>query len=224
MQLYIIRHAETKNNVLFRETGSWVGRNEDTELSEKGHIQSKLLAERLANSREYLLTHLYCSLMLRSVQTASYIANKTGLPIIAWIDWHECGGIYLADYTLDGKECNHRTLPGKNRAYFAEHFPDLVLPDALGEQGWWSERSFERYDESRVRATKLLEELHVLHGETNHHVAVVTHENFYSVFMKVVLQTSFELDVSFVLDNTNATRIDFESNKKIRVIYQNRKD
>jgi 2,3-bisphosphoglycerate-dependent phosphoglycerate mutase len=222
MQLYIIRHAETKNNVLFRETGSWVGRNEDTELSEKGHIQSKILAERLANSREFPFTHLYCSLMLRSVQTANYISDNIGLPLVAWADWHECGGVYLADYNSDGKECNQRTFPGKNRLYFVENYPNLILPENLGKHGWWSGRCYEGYDESCVRATGLLKELSSRHGSTSDQVAVVTHEKFYNIFMKVVLQISLNIDVAFTLDNTNITLLDFLPNKKVRLIYQNR--
>ena len=52
MQLYFIRHAQSKNNVLWLKTKTNVGREPDPELSETGQLQKDYLAAYLAKSNE----------------------------------------------------------------------------------------------------------------------------------------------------------------------------
>ncbi len=151
MQLYLIRHAQSENNALW-DLGQYEQmRSMDPELTELGHCQSRVLARFLAQGEQssahpddeqnrlgFGLTHLYCSLMVRAVATGTAISREVGLPLTAWLDWHEGGGIYLDD----GASGERTGYPGKDRAYFQAHYPDLILPSGLDESGWWN-RPFE---------------------------------------------------------------------------------
>ena len=79
------------------------------------------------------LTHVYCSLMTRSILTAEYIARACDLPLEAMPDTFEKYGVYEFDHNRE-----RQGLPGQDRAYFEARFPDLKLPEDLNENGWWN--------------------------------------------------------------------------------------
>ncbi len=164
------------------------------------------------------LTHLYTSLMIRAVQTGVAISEALGLPLVAWPDLHETGGIFLEDPQTGEKQ----GLPGHNRAYFECHFPTLVLPDDLGEQGWWN-RPFEDYDQRPLRAKRFLETLLARHGGSEDRVAVISHGAFYNYVLWTILGVTRECGVWFAMNNAALTRIDF-SQEGVRVAYTNRTD
>ena len=104
MRLYIIRHGQSTNNRLFLETGSEQGRVFDPELSELGERQTDCLSEYLffhsapqGLNEKINITHLYTSPMLRAVATGLPVARALGLPLAAWKDLHEGGGLFLGD-------------------------------------------------------------------------------------------------------------------------------
>jgi 2,3-bisphosphoglycerate-dependent phosphoglycerate mutase len=235
MQLYYIRHAQSANNLLWAQTGSSDYRDEDPNLSPAGQQQAELLAQFLLapypnaptsdpttwdaqNIAGFGLTHLYCSLMIRSVLTGTVLAQVLDLPLIAWPDIHEMGGIYYKD-----AETEERIgLPGKNRAYFETHFPGLVLPRSLGNEGWWN-RPFEEREERLPRARRFLAELLQRHGSTDDHVAIVSHGGFYNAFLRALLHTPEEIAGWFALNNAATTRIDF-GEERLAIQYMNRVD
>ena len=112
MRLYFIRHAQSENNQLYAETGSHSGpeRRPDPELSPLGRQQARKLAQFLRdyghpdarkawgydtqNLAGFGITHLYCSLMVRAVATGSIVSKTLGLPLVAWEELHEVGGIH----------------------------------------------------------------------------------------------------------------------------------
>lgn len=232
MQLYFIRHAQSENNALWDLTGSFDGRSLDPDLTAIGRRQAKLLADYLARSNpDYTLpgndpqnragfgiTHLYTSLMLRSVATATAIASGLSLPLHAWKDCHEGGGIYLDDETT-GEPVGQ---PGNDRAFFEEQFPELILPDWLGEAGWWN-RPYEERPERWLRARRVLDELALRHGDSDDRVAVVSHGGFYNYVLLTILGADRFEGFWFVMNNAAITRIDFEPDEA-RLIYQNRAD
>jgi 2,3-bisphosphoglycerate-dependent phosphoglycerate mutase len=248
MQLYFIRHAQSLNNALWDQTGDNKGRSEDPGLTETGQRQVEFLASFLAqagpgacgddwdpqNAAGFGFTHLYTSLMVRAVVTGEAIARALGTALVGWSDWHESGGIYLDDEHTGERH----GLPGKNRAYFETHHPNLVLPDELDKRGWWN-RPFETYPQRRVRARRALAELWKLHGNTQDRVAVVSHGGFYNHFLSALLDLPWREDDHpesgstdgehppagrwFLMNNAAITRIDFDHDV-VRLNYNNRVD
>jgi 2,3-bisphosphoglycerate-dependent phosphoglycerate mutase len=238
MQFYFIRHAQSENNLLWERTGSSKGRSEDPGLTTVGRQQAHLLAEYLrgpdpppaARGRDpqkvagFGLTHLYTSLMVRSVATGAIVAPALGVPLVAWVDAHESGGIYQRDEQTDERIGQ----PGRNRAYFEAHYPDLLLPDSLGETGWWN-RPHEEREQRPARARRFLRELLERHGHADDRVAVISHGGFYNHLLAVLLDLPEPEGVWFALNNAASTRIDFsdedpEGAERIAVAYMNRAD
>ena len=240
MQFYFIRHGQSENNLLWAETGSSQGRSEDPDLTPVGRQQAELVAqflnqdapgstsgsgdEGVQNVGGFGLTHLYTSLMVRAVATGTIVARALDLPLVAWVDAHERGGIYLKDEQTDERIGQ----PGHNRAYFEHHYPDLVLPDSLGEAGWWN-RPYEDQEQRLARAWRFLQQLLERHGHTDDRVAVISHGGFYNSLLAALLKLPEPENVWFVLNNAAITRIDFrdesdEFAEHIALAYVNRVD
>jgi 2,3-bisphosphoglycerate-dependent phosphoglycerate mutase len=235
MQFYFIRHGQSTNNALHRQLGSNQGRSEDPELTPTGVEQAKHLARYLShspatvdspaddrqNANGYALTHVYASLMVRAVATAHCVAEALDLPVLGWEDLHEEWGIYLEDEAT-GERVG---LPGKDRAYFREHYPRLAVPDSVRAGGWWN-RPAEPVSVRPARARRILRDLLERHGGTEDRVAVVSHGGTYQHVMATVLDMPLDAerclptDLRFSLNNTGITRIDFA--EITRVAYCNR--
>jgi len=231
MRLYFIRHGQSENNLLWEETGSDEGRNEDPELTAVGQKQAHLLGKFIhskdnENHRQknndvardhFQFTHLYSSLMVRSVCTATILSTEIGMPVHGWPEIHECGGIYLND------ENNHPVgLPGKSRSYFAARFQNLILPDRVTDSGWYN-RPFERDEERPIRARLVLDTLLKVHGNQDDRIAIVSHGGFYMELVRVMfgLQDNHSW---FLMNNTGISRFDFQDDGGIRLVYHNRTD
>jgi 2,3-bisphosphoglycerate-dependent phosphoglycerate mutase len=232
MQFYFIRHGQSENNLLWHGTDSSVRRSEDPELTRVGRQQAETLAQFLTwtaptvaagdanrqNVAGFGFTHLYTSLMVRAVATGTIVARALDLSLVTWEDAHETGGIYDKD-EHSGERIGQA---GRNRAYFEAHYPDLILPESLGEAGWWN-RPFEESEQRRVRAQRFLSDLLERHGHTEDRVAVISHAGFYNQFLRVLLELPQESDCWFALNNTAITRIDFHA-EHILLVYTNRAD
>lgn len=240
MQLYFIRHAQSTNNALYAETGSERGRSSDPGLTPLGKQQALRLAHYLAGHNgsppasmwdqhhynSYPFTHLYTSLMVRAIHTGHALAEAISLPLLAWPELHERGGIFEEDVDT-GESVG---LPGQGRSFFQQHFPRLVLPAELTESGWWgSDR--ESTDEMVLRAAAVLAELLARHGHTEDRVALISHGGFYQAFLAVLLGYQMQTAsvnneatrVWFALNNTGITRVDF-GDDHIRLVFLNRLD
>jgi 2,3-bisphosphoglycerate-dependent phosphoglycerate mutase len=230
MQFYFIRHGQSENNHLWVNTGSNQGRHEDPELTSVGWQQAALLAEYLSqrvpvqddamldwwNGTGFDITHIYCSLMMRAVATGNAVATALNLPLIGLRDAHETGGIYLEDPETGAKV----GLPGRTRVYFEEHYPNLVLPDDVDDNGWWN-RPFEEREERRGRAERLGAALLGHHKGTEDRVALISHGGFYNHILAAIMNLPDERDYWFSLNNAGITRIDFREDR-IWVGYMNR--
>jgi 2,3-bisphosphoglycerate-dependent phosphoglycerate mutase len=239
MQLYFIRHGQSENNLLWALTGSHDGRNEDPGLTPVGRQQAQALAEFLRDPKRltetsgnqalvaeynpqnvagFDLTHLYCSLMVRAVQTGQIVARTLSLPLVGWPEIHETGGIHLQD-----PETGELTgLPGHGRSFFERYYPELVLPDSVTEAGWWN-RPFEEHEERPERARRFLEELERRHGGSDDRVAVISHGGFYNHMMRCLLRMPEGHSRWFSMNNTAITRIDFDQ-ETTWIHYTNRCD
>lgn len=227
MQLYFIRHAQSTNNVLWDQTRQTLGRSSDPELSPAGERQAMYLARFLKEGNPdgasggggFGLTHVYCSLMLRAVQTGSAIARTLGLPLVGLEDAHEEGGVYLTD----DKTGERVGQSGYSRGYFREHFPELIWPEGLHEDGWWNYRPFEMAEARPERAHRLLAALLDRHGGREDRVALVSHGGFYNHFLAAVYGGAPREGVWFVMNNGGITRLHFYDGLA-DVIYMNRTD
>jgi 2,3-bisphosphoglycerate-dependent phosphoglycerate mutase len=235
MLLYLIRHAQSANNDLYARTGADHGRSADPPLTDLGHWQAQLLARFLAapgdstegegasqligeyaarhNRHGFSLTHLYCSLMTRAVQTGGYIAEATGLPLVGWSEVHERGGLHDVDEAT-GEEVG---VPGPNRAWFAAEYPHLTLPDSLGEAGWWN-RPQESVSEAIPRARVVWSQLLERHGGTDDRVAIVSHGGFFQSLITVLLSNGDKLtalhlgaaEIGFGMSNASISRFEID--------------
>jgi len=236
MRLYIIRHAQSFNNARWQKIKSDQGRKPDPELTDIGWQQVEAVSQFLAGHHgpassngnaagqtndQFGFTHLYASLMIRSLDTAAAIAQALDMKPAIWEDLHETGGIYHRD-----EETNEPTgLPGQNRAFFEANYPDFTLPDSLDGQGWWNNRPFETFEERVERGQRFVKTLLERHGGTEDRVAVVGHGGFYNYILAALLNIPITLPAAawFVFNNTAITRIDF-SDAVIRIAYNNRTD
>ncbi len=244
MRFYFIRHAQSTDNQFVAENAyrgvrshgqdqSWLNRQADPELSETGQKQAQTLSRFLAQKKEtaadkadlgypyhddFGFTHIYASLMVRTMATASAVAGALHLTPAVWEDLHETGGIWEADPET-GKPAGS---PGKNREYFQSKFPHFSLPDQLGEEGWWN-RPLETGPECKDRAQRLFHDLMERHGDTEDRVAVVSHGLFYSFMINAFLKIPPGTRIRFITNNAAMTRIDF-AERSATVIYQNRTD
>jgi 2,3-bisphosphoglycerate-dependent phosphoglycerate mutase len=237
-RLYLIRHAQSANNEIWDGSDHMDGRSPDPELTTNGHRQAETLGKHLSHPHaeprqhpfvptkevHFGLTHVYCSLMTRSILTAGYIADACDLALHALPDIFEKYGIY--DIDDDG---NLRGLPGPDRAYFEQRFPRLNLPEDFNDAGWWSrpaedetmfvERMQRVVDEVRQRLT---------HSEEN--VAMVAHGDFIDQFVNQLMGVARHRHnydnhwvANWTFHNTSISRVDFV-NGSHNVVYMNRID
>ena len=240
MQLYYIRHGQSSNNA--GESSSNFTETPDAWLTDIGKEQACITAEYLEknqplieqgdwdphNRRGYGITHLYASLMERAAHTASFTARRLPqIPFTAWIDIHETGGIYGREGELKDKG-----LPGKPRAWFEEHIPELSLPANFDGAGWWN-RPTETEEEAHQRAERVWAELLSRHsdreGQPEHRVALVSHGTFFVHLMSVILDLPFRsasrgLRSWFLLNNCSLSRIDIHKKEHVTICYLNRTD
>jgi 2,3-bisphosphoglycerate-dependent phosphoglycerate mutase len=234
MQLFYIRHAQSTNNAIWTTTGKDVGRSHDPEVTETGRKQAEATAELLAradpsvptdwahqvqNRGGFGLTHLHCSLMVRAVATGSIIASRLGLPLHAWVDWHEEGGLYLDD-EAKGERVPY---PGYGRSYFAEKYPALVVPETLDDNGWWG-KPFEEDADRPARGRRVLAELKERYGGTDARVGIISHGGFYNHFLAAIYGLPGpSMPVRHAMNNCALSRFVFEPEWSY-IAYQNRAD
>jgi 2,3-bisphosphoglycerate-dependent phosphoglycerate mutase len=239
MELYFIRHGQSENNANWGLDG--FQDVPDPELTNIGVAQAEHLARFLGsrqprdevinwnsqNRHGYGLTHIYTSLMVRAVSTAKPTAEALGLPLVAWPEIHETGGIFARE---DGDE--RAGLPGKTRSYFQKHFPGMVLPRWVDDNGWWN-RPFEEAGERKPRAERVWSDLLGRHGDREgqreDRVAIVSHGGFFMYLFTTALGVNLRRiqeslhEYWFLMNNCSITRLDVKDNQ-VLVAYTNRND
>lgn len=232
MRLYLIRHAELTNNKLATSGGDWRTRSHDPSLTELGFKQAALLADHLAQAADhpahlgggYDFTHLYCSPMLRTLQTAQPVAKVLGMNPEVWVDIHEVGGIFLEKEAgvVEG-------FPGLTRTEITAQFEGYVLPDEITEDGWWNveqgRETAAQFLSRALRVTLSLKER--THNEET--IALIVHGAFIDAVLKAFLNQlpSHPEQLFYGHYNTGITRIDFnERNGRdhMSIHYMNRVD
>ena len=206
MELYLIRHGQSTNNE------GKLPRAADPPLTDIGVEQARWVGESLKDEG---ITRLYCSPMLRTLQTAQIISNIIGLPPHIFVGLHEWGGIWEA--RGDGTAVQ---LPGLNRSGVREICPDAVLPDNVTDQGWWFNEGFagdiegmaELSHENGLAFIAYLTEHHV---DANERVAAVSHGGSGGSLISAFFGLSPDVGYSrFTQNNTGVSKLLFTSERR----------
>lgn len=238
MRVLIIRHAESGNNRLAQglEYDAYMQqRTADPSITELGEIQVQLLVEHLVGDGSrpddapphgkgaYGITDLYCSPMLRSLQTAYPIAQALGLTLTIWTDIHEHGGMFTGN-PRTGE--NLVIDPGLSRTAIEQLYPGVVIPESITPHGWWT-GGYEDMPACYGRAIRVARELHRRATRERAEgissvLALVTHGTFMDALLKALFRQIPARQHFFYHVNTAITRVDFNPDDMVVLRYHNR--
>lgn len=230
--LYLIRHGESENNAFAAEASpsdvDEPPRTADPSLTRIGYAQADCIAEHLAHEQDktdvrrgveiegYGIRRLYCSPMLRALQTTQPIADALGLEPEIRLDVYEEGGIWLDEG--DGRgPLGH---PGLTRGEIEAGFPGFIVPDGITETGWWN-RPFEEREELVARAARVARAIRKQIVEREERVAVVSHGTFISLLIQHLVFGQYVPGMRFSNHNTGINRLDIDRDY-LRLLYLNR--
>ena len=237
-RLYLIRHAQSANNEIWDGSNEHPGRVPDPEITEIGRRQAETLGQHLAHPQaeprqqpfvpsgesHFGLTHVYCSLMTRSILTAEYIAGACELVLHALPDIFEKHGI--CDVDDNG---NLQGLPGPGQDYFEQRFPRLKLPQDINADGWWN-RPVEDESAFISRLQNVVAEIRQRLSASDDRIALVAHGDFIDQFINELVgmvrhQPNYDNHwfANWTFHNTSISRIDFVNGSQ-NVVYLNRID
>jgi 2,3-bisphosphoglycerate-dependent phosphoglycerate mutase len=197
MEVYLIRHGQSYNNA----QDDSANRVCDPPLTDIGHEQAQRVAVHVRDG-DYGIQKLYCSAMLRTLQTVDPIAKALGLTPEIWIDVHEEGGIWL-----DRGE-GPIGLSGLCRSEIENQFPGFVIPDEISEDGWWN-RPKESDDDLNARALRVAQALNDHRDAVDLKIGIVTHGAFANALLQAMISGSALPGVYFGHHNTAISRIDY---------------
>lgn len=140
-RLIFVRHAEAEGNKIRRFHG-WT----DSEITPKGHMQAKRVAERL---KDVDIDVIYSSSLKRTMQTASYISDIKGLPVTTsdnlreinggdWEDrtWTELEERWPEEYdTWENRPFAHKMPNGESMEEFQKRLLDEVMQIIRSNEG-----------------------------------------------------------------------------------------
>ena len=208
----------------------------DPPITELGQQQSEILAHHLATGstqdlipgaapgsaralerKGYGVTSLYCSPMLRSLQTAYPIKEALGLIPQVWVDIHERGGMFL-----EAGEGGSVGYPGMTRSEILAKYPDYLPSPGITEEGWWN-RNREDNPTASGRAIKVAEDL-VTMSDTEDRVAIISHGTFINILLKALLDQLPGNHIYYRHNNTGISRISIQKGSTTEVISLNRLD
>ncbi len=212
MHVYLIRHAQSENNILTEET--YRRRKVDPALTELGFRQRDFLADFLAKGidaqhERFKITQLYTSAMYRSLLTAQPIAARLKLKPQVWLELHEKGGMFLRRNGMTSG------FTGMKRSAIQSAFPDYALPNTLTENGWYdTELGMEPETHSLFRAIKVAESLRK-RGHQDEVIALISHGGFLDILLKAIFDQlpSRPYTMRYFHDNTAITRINYQGSR-----------
>ena len=209
----------------------------DPPTTELGQRQSEILAQHLATGstqdlipgaapdsaraierKGFGITSLYCSPMLRSLQTADPIRDALGLIPQVWIDIHELGGMFLEHEEGRGSV----GYPGMTRSEILAKYPNCQLPPGITEEGWWN-RDREDPPTAAGRAIRVAQDL-VAMSDTEDRLAIISHGTFINILFKALLDQLPGSHIYYRHNNTGISRISIQKGRTTEVLSLNRLD
>jgi len=223
MQLFLIRHGQSKNNA---HDDAHV--HPDPDLTDLGHQQAERLALWMseANDVEAVtrlkmrdparqdhhpihIDHLYVSPMRRTLQTAQPLARAFGREAHVHPMIYEAGGLFERLENGGGI----RPYRGMSATQILAEFPNYTIDPAIGEDGWYGLDREESMEECYDRAEKIatLFKHRVLHEKewATASVALVSHGMFIDCLLLALMGVTSAMRQSyFWVYNTSITRVD----------------
>ena len=206
MEFYLIRHGQSTNNEGKRP------RVADPPLTDIGVEQARWVGESL---KDEAITRLYCSPMLRTLQTAQAISEIIDLPPHVFVGLHEWGGIWEA--RGDGTAVQ---LPGLTRSGIREICPDAILPEDVTDQGWWFNEGFAGDIEgmaelSHENGLAFIAHLTEYHVDTEQRIAAVSHGGSGGSLISAFFGLPPDVGYSrFTQNNTAVSKMLFTSDRR----------
>lgn len=202
MEIVLIRHGQSGNNMIWEQTGGTAGRHPDSPLTALGEEQAAALAQWLASDpRAPRVSELHTSLMHRAVQTAAPLAELLDLPLLGHPELFEVGGPYLED-----EETGDRVWhPGTPPSVLHDLSPRLRHPASEGADSWWG-GPYEELASAPARAGRVVEGfVGADPGADPRCVALVTHGYFTQFLIRQLLGIG-EMAGWIRIDNTAVSR------------------
>lgn len=225
MQLLLLRHAESMNNLIATQHAfpDYMRlRSPDPAITERGVVQADALAQHLQQV-DYGITDIFVSPMLRALQTARPTVRALGLVPRMWIAIHEDGGVFTGDPDVPGSVNGY---PGLTRTDFARDHPEFQLVDEITDDGWWT-AGWEDRAACHARAIRVAADLvHRADAEradgTASVVALVSHGTFLDALIKALFGHLPDERHHYFLNNTALSLLDFSRPGRIRLAFLNR--
>ena len=222
MHVYLIRHAQSENNILTSD--SLHRRKVDPDLTELGYRQREALADFLGNEAQpadqpFGISCLYTSAMYRSLLTTQPVSAALNLRPDVWLDLHEKGGMFLR------RNGRVNGFGGMSRSAIMSQFPDYHLPDGVSEAGWYDAAlGYEPETHSAFRAIKVANDLRE-RSRSDEAVALVSHAGFLDTLLKAIFGQlpSRAYAMRYYHNNTAITRVDYDGTRPA-LHYLNRVD
>jgi probable phosphoglycerate mutase len=174
MRLYFVRHCESEANVQEIFWNEPVGYG----LTERGRAQAQDLADGFAGVE---FAALYCSPVLRAVQTAQIVGPQLGLAPVIADELRECGSGILKGRKIDAET---RSMVVQVREQWIVH----GNPDARIEGA-------ESYAEIAARFTALIDRLQGLYRDTAANLLLISHGGMLGIMLPMLL-SNVEYDVA----------------------------
>ncbi len=213
MELYLIRHGQSTNN---RGDSP---RLADPPLTELGKEQARQAGQSLKDEG---IIRLYCSPMLRTLQTAQIIGDNLDLSPHIFVGLHEWGGVWE-----DRGDKVAIQLPGLTRSEMREICPSVVLPKDVTDQGWWFQGwagAEKMLQLAHGNALAFIAHLKVHHDGTDERVAAVTHGGSGSSLLSALFSLPPDVDYErFSQNNTGLSKLSITL-ERTQLRYLNRID
>jgi len=240
LEVLLVRHGESTNNVAMSRVAeaasskaefeaAWLSqRVDDPGLTELGARQAEVFAEAYGPDLRARGCVVYCSPLLRTLQTAAALAERVQCEVRVRPDLFEIGGVY----TISAGGV--RGGPGRSltSGEIAERFPSYNV-SALPPAGPWYQAGWETDARGRARCADVAawlrreETRSQLDGRV---LVIVCHGHFIDLLVKALLglpddatqdepntNNIFRRDVFFHSPNTSTTRLTIADDGRVQL-------